>query len=121
MRELVTRPQAQLDAEEAASGYESRRPGLGLQFLDELDYVLKRVTAAPFQFPTIHPEVRRALLNRFPYSVYFLGSDEEVEVIAAPLTPTSRHLEESRLMEQDTVIGLTRRLQATAEGGPRQS
>ena len=82
MRQLVTRLQAALDVEEAASWYESRRPGLGLRFLDELDYVLKRVTAAPFQFPVIHSGVRRALLNRFPYSVYFLACDDEVEVLA---------------------------------------
>jgi plasmid stabilization system protein ParE len=82
MRKLVTRLQAQLDVEKAASWYESRRPGLGLRFLEELDYVLKRVTAAPFQFPTIHPGVRRALLHRFPYSVYFLAGDEEVEIMA---------------------------------------
>jgi len=76
MRELFTRLQAQLDVEEAASWYERRRPGLGLRFLDELDYVLQRVAAAPFQFPAIHPGVRRALLNRFPYSVYFLAGEE---------------------------------------------
>jgi plasmid stabilization system protein ParE len=82
MRKLVTRLQAQLDVEEATSWYENRRPGLGLRFLEELEYVLKRVTAAPLQFPAIHPGVRRALLNRFPYSVYFLAGDEEVEIIA---------------------------------------
>jgi len=82
MRKLVTRLQAQLDVEEAASWHESRRSGLGLRFLAELDYVLKRVAAASFQFPAIHPEVRRALLHRFPYSVYFLAGDREVEVIA---------------------------------------
>ena len=54
----------------------------GPRFLDELDYIRKRVAAAPFQFPAIHPGVRRALLNRFPYALYFLTGDEEVEVIA---------------------------------------
>jgi len=82
MRKLVTRLQAQIDVEEAASWYESQRLGLGLRFLEELDYVLKRVTAAPFQFPTIHTRIRRALLHRFPSSVYFLAGDEEVEVMA---------------------------------------
>ncbi len=82
MRKLVSRLQAQLDVEEAASWYESLRPGLGLRFLEEIDYVLKRVTAAPFQFPTIHPGIRRALLQRFPYSVYFMAGHEEVEVMA---------------------------------------
>jgi len=82
MRRLFTRPRAQLDAEEAATWYESRRLGLGLLFLDELDSVLRRITAFPLQFPAIHRTVRRALLNRFPYAVYFAATDEEVSVIA---------------------------------------
>jgi plasmid stabilization system protein ParE len=82
MRKLLTRLSAQFDVEEAASWYESRRPDLGLRFLEELDHVLKRVTAAPLHFPVIHRGVRRALLNRFPYSVYFVFGDEEIEIIA---------------------------------------
>jgi len=82
MRKLVTRLQAHLDLEEAVSWYESRRLGLGLRLLDELDYVMNRIAAAPLQFPEIHSGVRRALLNRFPYSVYFVAGDEQVEVIA---------------------------------------
>jgi len=82
MRKILTRLQAQVDVDQAANWYEHRRLGLGLRFLDELDYVLTRVTAAPFQFPSIQPGVRRALLHRFPYSVYFLTGDDEIEVIA---------------------------------------
>ena len=82
MRKLATRLQAQLDVEEAAIWYESRRLGLGLRFLDDLDSVMKRITATPFQFPEIHPRVRRGLLKRFPFSVYFSAGDEQVEVIA---------------------------------------
>ena len=82
MRKVVTRLRAQLDIEEAAIWYEDRRPGLGLRFLDELDYVMERITATPLQFPEIHPRVRRGLLKRFPYSVYFLAGGEQVEVIA---------------------------------------
>jgi len=89
MRKLVIRPQAQLDIEEASSWYEGRRPGLGLRLLDELDDVLKRITSVPVQFPVIHPRIRRALLNRFPYSVYFSASDEDVGVIA--VLHQSRH------------------------------
>src|SRR5580700_10367424 len=82
MRKLVTRLQAQLDLEEAVSWYESRRPDLGLRFLDECDYVMRRIAAAPLQFPLIQSGARRALLKRFPYSVYFVAGDEQIEVIA---------------------------------------
>jgi plasmid stabilization system protein ParE len=79
MRELIIRSEAQFDIDEAAIWYELRRPALGVRFLEDLDYVMKRIAATPFQFPEIHPGVRR---GRFPYSVYFSMSDEQVEVIA---------------------------------------
>jgi len=82
MRKLATRLQAQLDVEDAVVWYESKRPGLGLRFLNELDHVMRRITARPFQFPEIHPTVRRGLLRGFPYSVYFSVREEQVEVIA---------------------------------------
>ena len=74
MRKPVTRLQAQLDVEDAVLWYETQQPELGLRFLDELDYVMKRVTASPLQFPEIHPRISRGLAKRFPYSVYFSGA-----------------------------------------------
>ena len=82
MRKVVLRLQAQLDVEEAATWYEVKQAGLGLRFLDEFEYVIKRICGTPFEFPEIHPTVRRGLLRRFPYSVYFLVQHELVEVIA---------------------------------------
>ena len=81
MRKLVIRLQAQLDVEDAAIWYENRRAGLGLRFLEDLDYVVRRVAASPLQFPEIQPGARRGLLKRFPYSVYFSVSSEQVEII----------------------------------------
>jgi hypothetical protein len=43
-RRLVVRPEAQLDAEEAAFWYDSQQPDLGDQFIQELDELLTRVT-----------------------------------------------------------------------------
>jgi len=82
MRKVVVRLQAQLDVEAAATWYEAKQAGLGLGFLSELEYVIRRIRAAPSGFPEIHPAVRRGLLRRFPYSVYFLLREEQVEVIA---------------------------------------
>ena len=75
MRKLVTRLQAQLEVEDAARWYESQQPGLRFRFLDELDSVMERITASPLQFPEIDPRIRRGLVKRFPYSVYFLVTE----------------------------------------------
>ena len=82
MRSLLLRPQAQLDVADAAVWYENQRTGLGIRFLDALDHVLSRALLNPFQFPEIDSGVRRGLLQRFPYSVYFSVGADRIEVIA---------------------------------------
>jgi len=81
-RQLHIREEAELDVIYAVAWYEEQRPGLGVDFLIELDAVMQRMIQAPVQFPQIKAGVRRALLRRFPYSVYFLASDEIIDVIA---------------------------------------
>ena len=81
-RRLTILPQAELDVSDAAAWYEERRTGLGDEFLDELDSVLRRVIKDPLQFPPVKNHIRRALLRRFPYSVYFGVTGETVELVA---------------------------------------
>jgi len=78
----IVRREAQRDIDEAALWYEGERAGLGLQFVDALDALLRRVAESPLQFPSIVADVRRALLQRFPYGVYFIRSETAVEIIA---------------------------------------
>ncbi len=81
-RRLIIQLQAEIDVADAVAWYEDQRSGLGNELLDELDSLMERVVQSPFQFPQIRNEVRRALLGRFPYSVYFRVSDEAVVLIA---------------------------------------
>ena len=70
-RRLVLRVQAELDIDEAAAWYESEQPGLGLNFIQDLNSPLERVEDNPFQFPLVHGETRRAMAKRFPYGTFF--------------------------------------------------
>ena len=80
--EAILRPDAELDAAGAAFWYEEQSRGLGGDFLEAMDEVLLRVGSNPMQFPTIESGVRRALLRRFPYAVYFVTEAERAIVIA---------------------------------------
>jgi toxin ParE1/3/4 len=73
---------AQLDAAEAALSYEIERAGLGTRFEEELEAVLSRVAEGPRQFPVVDRDIRRALLRRFPFGVFFVVSPEKISVIA---------------------------------------
>ena len=65
------RVEARLDIQEAYDWYEERSPGIGDRFLAAEDLCIESVAANPSGFPTVYADVRRALLQRFPYSVLY--------------------------------------------------
>jgi len=75
-------PEADLDVLNATLWDEEQRLGLGTEFLNQFSSLLDRVANMPFQFPAIDRPIRRALLHRFPYGVYFDPTREEVKVLA---------------------------------------
>lgn len=79
---FLIRPEAQVEIEEAALWYEDQRPGLGDLFTGELFELIQRIAGAPLQFPSVGTPVRRGLLPKFPYAVYFLVEEGETVIIA---------------------------------------
>jgi plasmid stabilization system protein ParE len=78
MADVIVRPRAQADIREAAFWYERQRPGLGVEFTLRFDALVERISQTPLQFPEIGSGVRRALLQRFPYAIYFVVSARPV-------------------------------------------
>jgi hypothetical protein len=89
MPRLIVRPEAELDALEAASWYEGERANLGTEFLDELQTTFSRVEEGPQRFPVVFLEVRRAILHRFPFGVFFIVESDNAVVLA--ITHLRRH------------------------------
>jgi toxin ParE1/3/4 len=79
---LVSEPRADLDIEAAFLWYEKELSGLGLEFLDELRAVYKRIVEGPLKYPHLRSGVRRALVRRFPYIVYFAVEPTVIVVLA---------------------------------------
>lgn len=76
------RPEAERDLEKAFSWYEEQRPGLGREFVAELDKVYERLAETPYIYADVYRGVRRALLRRFPVGVFYLVTENEVCVLA---------------------------------------
>ncbi len=76
MTKLIVRRAARLEVRSIREWYEAEEVGLGDRFLVELDGVAERARALPGQFPEIGRSLRRALLRRFPYCVYFLDQGD---------------------------------------------
>ena len=70
------------DLIEAHEWYESRVAGLGVRFRTAIEAVVSRIASSPRQFPVVHRNVRRALVRRFPYALFFVMDSEALLVIA---------------------------------------
>lgn len=80
--ELIIRPEAEAEIGEAFDWYEQRVPGLGFDFILNLDAAFNAVRRNPLFYPEIHKNIRRALLRRFPYQVLFICQEHRVVVLA---------------------------------------
>ena len=77
---------AQTEFEEAAGWYESQRDGLGFEFIAEVDRVLMRIAHeekfAGAPIATVEGGVvRREFVDRIPYVVLFVETDDQRRVI----------------------------------------
>ena len=68
---LVAEPRVDLDVAAAFDWYETEQAGLGREFLGELRAAYDRVADGPLKYQELRSGIRRALVRRFPYAVYF--------------------------------------------------
>lgn len=67
---------------EAQAWYEQQSSGLGEEFLAAMELQLKRLEQAPLLYAEVVPGVRRALLPRFPYGLFYTLRNDLVHVLA---------------------------------------
>lgn len=67
---------------EAQEWYELQSPGLGEEFIAAMDLQLKRLEQAPLLYAEVIPGVRRSLLPRFPYGLFYAVRGNLVHVLA---------------------------------------
>lgn len=75
-------PAARHEMLEAADFYDLEQPGLGNEFLDEVESALGVIADHPAASPTGLGETRTHPLSRFPYSVTYWFDKHQVTVTA---------------------------------------
>jgi len=83
-------PALQRELEEIRDYYEQRVPGLGLEFLNEFERQALRIAASPGRWMVISGDIRRAMMSRFPYVIYFRQSRKD-RVRVTAVKHRSRH------------------------------
>ena len=80
---LIIRSDAEADITSGRDWYEQQRDGLGTEFLEEISSTIAAVQLEPLRFPVVYRKLRRALVHRFPYGVFFIAGTDAIVVVAA--------------------------------------
>ena len=78
---LVFRRRFQVDLAAGFDWYEEQRSGLGENFLSAVQSTLKSVELHPEIFVSVHGEVRRAIVSRFPFAIFYLVEPKRIVVL----------------------------------------
>jgi len=82
-------PDAEAEFEEAIEYYEEIEQGLGYDFTLEVYSAIQRSVDFPKAWSLIESEIRRSLLNRFPYGVLY--SEEQDGLLNLAVMHLHRH------------------------------
>ncbi len=79
---MIIRPEAERDIADAFRWYEDKRSGLGRDFLLCVEEGFDKIRRGPELWPVLYKNVRRFLIRRFPYGIFYF-IDERVIVVLA--------------------------------------
>ncbi len=79
---LLIHPFAELDMTDAKEWYDLQQEGLGNKFVSEIRETVKCIQENPFQFPKEKKNIRKAIVHKFPYSIFFYTNKELINIFA---------------------------------------
>ena len=82
MKPIVLHPAADAEMRAAAGFYQDCQPGLGTRFLDEVSRAGGRITDNPTAWSVVSGQIRRCLLNHFPFGLLYRIEPERIYVLA---------------------------------------
>ena len=80
--ELTFRQEAEVDLETSAQWYEQQKEGLGFDFLDEVEKKCSVIKNTPLIFEEVHKELRRVIIDRFPFNIFYLIDGDTIIIVA---------------------------------------
>lgn len=83
MKPVLFHSEAEWDLHQGILFYEKKRPGLGRELRQEVEETVRRIQLNPLTFP-LHEdqETRKALVHRFPYTVFFIDFEDVLWIAA---------------------------------------
>ena len=78
---VLIRSAAEKDLDEAGKWYDEQRPGLRDEFLVSIAEAFTRLEQDPGRFRVLYKDVRRILVERFPYRIFYQIKGDNVIVM----------------------------------------
>ena len=72
---------ARAEAIDAFRWYEEQRPGLGRVFRSALGAAIARIRRNPLAYPELRREMRRSLVDRFPYIILYRVVEDVIVIV----------------------------------------
>ena len=79
---VAFRAAARREMVEAAAWYETRKAGLGAEFIEEVRRCVAGAAERPELYAVVHRDVRRAATRRFPFSIFYRCRADRIVVLA---------------------------------------
>jgi toxin ParE1/3/4 len=79
---VVLRQKAKAEFDNAIDWYERQQLGLGPEFAERVEAVFDRISATPDMHAMVYRDVRKGLVRRFRYSIYYRVRTDRVVVLA---------------------------------------
>ena len=96
------RPSAAADLEEIRDWYEAQRAGLSDEFLEAIDNCLESIARHPLANAIAIKDTRQALVQRFPYSVFYQVTEDAIFIRAVFHNSRKPARWRRRLREEDS-------------------
>lgn len=74
--------EAEEEFDRAVQYYEEQRPGLGLEFAEEVYGAVARIIEFPNAWSPMSPRTRRCLVHRFPFGVIYQAKAKVIRIVA---------------------------------------
>ena len=71
-------PAIEHELREIIEYYDRCSPGLGSEFLNEFERQILKIASMPSLWKVIESDIRRSLMNRFPYVIYFRELEDNI-------------------------------------------
>lgn len=75
-------PEAEAELLESIDYYEEYEPGLGEDFSLEVFLAIQNVLEFPTAWPILDGDVRRCLVNRFPFAILYSIEQGKIHIVA---------------------------------------